>query len=195
MKWLGLLPSPQVLLALALAFAVSNVGSYWWGRWDGSALTEAEWKEKLLIAERAARQTEIDLNQIAANSARRSAEKERLLNEQARKYEADWRATLAGIRARIPVAVGVHLNEAAGVSGTAAVAGSSTPRAADPARDSSGPAPEDGAFIDLADTLDTVRENYRICRINIFRLTEASIWYEEQRQRIRSSAEKGVIQQ
>lgn len=76
---------------------------------------------------------------------------------------------------RIPRAVGVQLDAAAGVSGAPAVAGA--PRA-----DPDGPALDQ--LVRLADELDVVRTNYGICRANIERLTEARDWYEALRARV-----------
>jgi len=167
------------IVVCLVAAAVVAISAYWVGRWDGIDVERAKWREKVLVAERAARQTETDLAAIAAVSAKRIAEKERLLDERARKLDADWRATLAGLpRCRLPARVGVQLNAAAGVSAAPPVA---QPPRADP---------DDAALaavVELADTLDTVRGNYAVCAANIARLSEARTWYEEVRNRVNGS--------
>jgi len=40
--------------------------------------------------------------------------------------------------------------------------------------------------VELAETLDRVRENYRICQLNVARLTEARDWYTGLRERVNS---------
>lgn len=166
--------------ALIAALVASLLGGlYLMGRSHGRAAERAVWTERQVIAERAARQTEHDLAGIAAKSAARIAEKERLLDERARKLDADWRATLAGLpRCRLPAAVGVQLNAAAGVSAVTPVARPPEP----------GP---DGADLDpvleLADTLDACRRNNEAGRINAGRLTEARTWYEQLRTRANTS--------
>lgn len=81
---------------------------------------------------------------------------------------------------RIPAAVGVQLDAAAGLPATPVVA---RPPVADP--DEAALA----ATIDLAETLDRVRENYAICRVNVERLTEARDWYTDLRTRVNSGAQ------
>jgi hypothetical protein len=160
------------LLLVAAAFG----GTYLTGRLHGRDAERAVWTERQIIAERAARQTETDLAALAAKSAARQAQKEALLNDQANRQTAAWRAAMSRVRdQRIPAAVGVQLDAAAGVSGAPAVAGA--PRA-----DPDGPALDQ--LVRLADELDTVRENYGICRANIARLTEARDWYEALRARV-----------
>jgi len=157
-------------------FVLALIGAWWIGHAKGVSAERARWESRQIIAERAARQTEIDLAQVAGASARRIAEKERLLDERARTLDADWRATLAGLpRCRLPARIGVQLDAAAGVPAAAAVA--------EPPRTGPDAAALD-TVIDLADTLDTVRANYAICHIDIERLTEARSWYEELRARV-----------
>lgn len=167
--------------AIVAALVASLVGGlYLLGRSHGKATERAVWMDRQAIAERAARQTELDLAQVAAASAKRIAEKERLLDERARTLDADWRATLAALPAcRVPRAVGVQLNAAARVS--------AAPPVAEPPRADPDAAALD-SFIDLAETLDTTRANYAICAANIARLTEARAWYEEVRQRVNAGA-------
>ena len=160
-----------------LLFVVAAFGGTWLhGRAKGVESERAIWTERQIVAERAARQTEADLAGIAEASARRIAEKERLLNDQAQRQSAAWRAALARVRdQRVPAAVGVQLNAAAGVPGPATVAGAPEP-------DPDGPALDQ--LVRLADELDVVRENYGICRANISRLSEARDWYEALRERV-----------
>lgn len=163
------------IVVCVIAAVVVAVSAYWVGRFDGVDVERAKWKEMVLVAERAARQTETDLAQIAAASAKRIAEKERLLDERARKLDADWRATLADLpRCRLPAVVGVRLDEAAGLPAVAPVA-----RPPDP-----GPADPDPDYVELADALDTCRRNNEAGRTNAGRLTEAARWYEEVRNRV-----------
>ena len=162
-----------------LLFVVAAFGGTWLhGRSKGVESERAVWTERQIVAERAARQTEADLAGIAEASARRIAEKERLLNDQAQRQTAAWRAAMARLRdQRIPAAVGVQLDAAAGVSAAPAVA---EPPRADP------DAAALDKLVDLADTLDTVRTNYAICAANISRLSEARDWYEALRARVNS---------
>lgn len=162
------------LLFVAAAFG----GSWLHGYTHGKAKTEAIWQEKLVVAERAARQTEVDLVAMAEASARRIAAKEQALHEQAQARGAAWRELLASLpRCRVPRAVGVQLDAAAGVSAAPAVA---EPPRADP----------DAAALDrtveLAVELDRVRENYAVCAANIERLAEAKRWYDGLRERVNS---------
>ena len=163
-----------------LAFVAALLGGTWLhGYTKGQSVVRAEWAEATLIAERAARQTESDLAAIAAASAKRISEKERLLHERARRQDARWRALLAGLPAcALPRAVGVHFDAASGVSDPPAVAEPPDPDPDGPALDS---------LLGLAETLDTVRTNYEICRTNIGRLIEAQQWYDAQRARINRS--------
>lgn len=160
-----------------LALVAAAVGAiYLTGKINGRNVERAIWQEKMLVAERAARQTETDLAALAAKSAARQAQKEALLRDQANRQTAAWRAAMARVRdQRIPAAVGVQLDAAAGVSQPPAVAES--PRA-DP------DAQALDKLVGLADTLDTVRANYAICAANISRLSEARDWYEAIRVRV-----------
>ena len=165
-------------LAGAAAVLAVLAGAYFYGRMQGRDAERAVWTERQIVAERAARQTETDLAALAAKSAARQAQKEALLNDQANRQTAAWRAAMARVRdIRVPAAVGVQLDAAAGVSAAPAVA---EPPRADP----DGPALD--KLVDLADTLDTVRTNYAICAANIARLTEARDWYEALRARVNS---------
>jgi len=171
------IPAAVVRWLVGLLVAVGLLTVAWFhGRAKGVASERAVWTERQIVAERAARQTETDLAALAAKSAARAAEKERLLHDQAQRQTAAWRAAMARVRdVRIPRAVGVQLDAAAGVSGAPAVAGA--PRA-DP------DAAALDALVSLADTLDTTRANYAICAANISRLTEAREWYEAIRERV-----------
>ena len=163
-------------LAGAAAVLALLAGLYLAGRMHGRDIERAAWTERQIIAERAARQTETDLAALAAKSAARAAEKERLLHDQAQRQTAAWRAAMARVRdIRVPAAVGVQLDAAAGLSAAPAVAGA-------PRSDPDGPALDQ--LVRLADELDVVRENYGICRANIARLTEARDWYESLRERV-----------
>lgn len=160
------------LLLVAAAFG----GTYLTGRIHGRDAERAVWTERQIIAERVARQTEADLAALAAKSAARAAEKERLLHDQAQRQTAAWRAAMARVRdVRIPRAVGVQLDAAGGLSAAPAVA-------RPPQSDPDGPALDQ--LVRLADELDVVRQNYGICRANIERLTEARDWYESIRERV-----------
>lgn len=160
------------LLLVAAAFG----GTYLTGRLHGRDAERAAWQERQIVAERAARQTETDLAALAAKSAARQAQKEALLNDQAQRQTAAWRAAMARVRdVRIPAAVGVQLDAAGSVSGAPAVA---VPPRADP------DAAALDKLVDLADELDTVRTNYAICAANISRLSEARDWYESIRERV-----------
>ena len=160
------------LLLVAAAFG----GTYRTGRLHGRDAERAVWTERQIVAERAARQTETDLAALAAKSAARQAQKEALLNDQAQRQTAAWRAAMARVRdVRIPRAVGVQLDAAAGVPNPPSVA--EPPRADpdDPALDQ---------LVRLADELDVVRENYQRCAVNIERLSAARDWYNEIRERV-----------
>lgn len=162
------------LLLVAAAFG----GTYLTGRLQGRDAERAVWTERQIVAERAARQTETDLAALAAKSAARAAEKERLLHDQANRQTAAWRAAMARVRdIRVPAAVGVQLDAAGGLPAAAAVA------------EPSGPDPDAAALdalVSLADTLDTTRANYAICAANISRLSEARDWYTGLRERVNS---------
>lgn len=152
------------------------VGTWLHGRSKGVDSERATWQERVLVAERAARQTEADLAGIAEASAKRIAQKEALLNDQAQRQSAAWRAALARVRdQRVPAAVGVQLNAAAGVSAAPGVA--STPGAGPDAGDLD-------PLIGLAETLDACRQNNLAGRTNADRLTEARDWYESIRERV-----------
>ncbi len=159
-----------------LIFAALLAGAWLHGRSKGVESERAVWTQRLADAERAARQTEADLAGIAEASAKRIALKERLLNDQAQRQSAAWRAALARVRdQRVPAAVGVQLNAAAGVPGPATVAGA--PGAGPHAGDLD-------PLIDLAETLDACRQNNLAGRTNADRLTEARDWYEALRARV-----------
>lgn len=164
--WLG------GLLLVAAAFGAT----YLTGRMHGRDAERAVWTERQIVAERAARQTEQDLAALAAKSAARAAEKERLLHDQANRQTAAWRAAMARVRdIRLPRAVGVQLDAAAGLPAATAVAESP---------DAAADAAALGQLVRLADELDTVRANYSICRVNAGRLSEARHWYESIRGRV-----------
>ena len=160
------------LLFVAAAFGAT----YLTGRIHGRDAERAVWTERQIVAERAARQTETDLAALAAKSAARQAQKEALLNDQAQRQTAAWRAAMSRVLdQRIPAAVGVQLDAAGSLPAAAAVA---VPPRADP------DAAALDKLVDLADTLDTVRTNYAICAANISRLSEARDWYEAIRERV-----------
>lgn len=160
------------LLLVAAAFG----GTYLTGRLHGRDAERAAWQERQIVAERAARQTETDLAALAAKSAARQAQKEALLNDQANRQTAAWRAAMARVRdIRVPAAVGVQLNAAAGVPAAPSVAG--TPGAGPDAGDLD-------PLIGLAETLDACRQNNLAGRTNADRLTEARDWYEALRARV-----------
>ena len=164
--WLG------GLLLVAAAFG----GTYLTGRIHGRDAERAVWTERQIIAERAARQTETDLAALAAKSAARQAQKEALLNDQAQRQTAAWRAAMARLRdIRVPAAVGVQLDAAAGVSNPSELPGAVPAGTDEKTLDT---------VIELSDTLDRVRANYEICRINIERLTAVRDWYNELRDRV-----------
>lgn len=164
--WLG-----GTLFVAALLAAL-----YLTGRMHGRDAERAVWTERQIVAERAARQTETDLAALAAKSAARAAEKERLLHDQAQRQTAAWRAAMARVRdVRIPRAVGVQLDAAAGVPGPSELPGAVPAGTDEKTLDT---------VIELSDTLDRVRANYEICRINIERLTAVRDWYNELRDRV-----------
>ena len=165
-----------------LLFVAAAFGGAWLdGRHRGVIAERNVWTERQIVAERAARQTETDLRGIADASARRLAEKERLLHERARRQDARWRDLLASLPScAVPRAVGVQLDAAAGLPAAPAVA------------EPSGPDPDAAALdstVRLAETLDRVRENYQICQTNVARLTEARDWYSDLRERVNSGAQ------
>ena len=163
------------LAGVAAVLAVL-AGAYFYGRMQGRDAERAVWTERQIVAERAARQTETDLAEIAARSAARQAQKEALLNDQANRQTAAWRAAMSRVRdQRIPAAVGVQLNAAAGVPAAPSVAG--TPGAGPDAGDLD-------PLIGLAETLDACRQNNLAGRTNADRLTEARDWYEALRARV-----------
>jgi antitoxin component of MazEF toxin-antitoxin module len=163
------------LAGVAAVLAVL-AGAYFYGRMQGRDAERAVWTERQIVAERAARQTETDLAALAAKSAARTAEKERLLHDQANRQTAAWRDAMARVRdQRIPAAVGVQLDAAGSLPAAAAVA---EPPRADP------DAQALDKLVGLADTLDTVRTNYSICAANISRLSEARDWYDALRERV-----------
>lgn len=168
----------RILGWLASAAAVLSLlaGAYFYGRMEGRDAERAVWTERQIIAERAARQTETDLAALAAKSAARQAQKEALLNDQAQRQTAAWRAAMARVRdVRIPRAVGVQLDAAAGVSNPSELPGAVPAGTDEKTLDT---------VIELSDTLDRVRANYEICRINIERLTAVRDWYNELRDRV-----------
>lgn len=160
-----------------LLFVAALLGGTWLhGYTHGKAKTERVWQERLVVAERAARQTETDLAALAAKSAARAAEKERLLHDQANRQTAAWRAAMARVRdIRVPAAVGVQLDAAAGVPNPSELPGAVPAGTDEKTLDT---------VIELSDTLDRVRANYEICRINIERLTAVRDWYNELRDRV-----------
>lgn len=161
-----------VLLFLAAAVA----GTWLHGYTHGTAKTERVWQERLVVAERAARQTETDLAAIAAASAKRLAAKEAAINDQAARQADEWRALLAGLPScRVPRAVGVQLDTAAGVPGPPALAAAPQPAADGAALD---------ALVDVAGALDACRQNAVIGRRNIDALIEAREWYDSLRERV-----------
>lgn len=163
------------LAGVAAVLAVL-AGAYFYGRMQGRDAERARWTERQIVAERAARQTETDLAALAAKSAARQAQKEALLNDQANRQTAAWRAAMARVRdIRVPAAVGVQLNAAAGVPAAPSVAG--TPGAGPDAGDLD-------PLIGLAETLDACRQNNLAGRTNADRLTEARDWYEALRARV-----------
>lgn len=160
-----------------LLFVAALLGGTWLhGYTHGKSKTERVWQERLVVAERAARQTEVDLAAIAAASAKRLAVKEAALHEQAERQDAAWRDLLAGLpRCRVPRAVGVQLDAAAGVPATPAVAEPPSPAADGAALD---------ALVDVAGALDACRQNAVIGRRNIATLIEARDWYTDLRERV-----------
>jgi hypothetical protein len=171
--WLIARPKVIVGAVLVALFAGWTVIAYR----HGVKTERADWTERQRIAEAAARQTEHDLADLAAKGAARLAEKERLLNEQAKRSADTIRTLLAGVpECRVPARVGRVLDATAGsVPATAEIPGSISPDPDDPSL---------GALIGLAETLDTVNENYRRCALNIQRLNGVRDWYEDVRSRV-----------
>lgn len=160
-----------------LLFIAAAFGATWLhGRGHGVAAERAVWHERQIIAERAARQTEHDLAALAEQSARRIAVKEAALHDQAQRQSAAWRALLASLpRCALPAAVGVQLDAASGVPNPSELPGAVPAGTDEKTLDT---------VIELSDTLDRVRANYEICRINIERLTAVRDWYNELRDRV-----------
>lgn len=171
--WLIARPRVIVGAVLVALFAGWTVIAYR----HGVKTERATWVENQRIAEAAARQTERDLAELAAKGAARLAEKERLLNDQARRSAETIRTLLAGVPdCRVPRAVGRVLDTTAGsLPATPAVARPPDPGPDDSALD---------AVVGLAEILDTVNANYAICRANVDRLTEARDWYTDLRARV-----------
>ncbi len=177
------LPTRILGWAGGLAFVAALLAAlYLTGKMNGRDAERAKWQERQIVAERAARQTEADLGKIAEASAKRIAQKEAQLDAQAQRQAVVWRQMLADMpRCRVPRAVGGMLDAAAGsVPATAEIPGSISPDPDEAAL---------AATIDLAETLDRVRENYAICRVNAERLTEARGWYTDLRTRVNSGAQ------
>lgn len=170
--WLAALKSKVIIGGvLVVLFAGWTFGAYR----HGIKIERAEWIERKRIAEAADRQTEHDLAELAAKGAARLAEKERLLNDQAKRSAETIRTLLAGVpNCRVPRAIGRVLDTTAGSL-------PATPAVAEPPR----PDPDETALdavIGLAEVLDRVNENYAICRTNIERLTEAKARYNDRRE-------------
>lgn len=135
-----------------------------------------EWVERQRIAEAAARKTERELAELTERGAARLAEKERLLNDQAKRSAVAIRQAVASIPdCRIPASVGRLLDDTSGVSAPAILAGASGAGADGSAFD---------AVVDLAETLDRVNQNYAICRANVERLTAARAWYNDLKEKV-----------
>ncbi len=170
-----LIARPQVIVGMVLAalFAGWTVVAYR----HGVKVERATWTERQRIEDAAARQTSRELAELAAKGAARLAEKERLLNEQAKRSAETIRTLLAGVpECRVPARVGRVLDTTAGsLPATPAVARPPDPGPDDSALD---------AVIGLADILDTVNANYSICRTNLDRLSEAASWYTDLRERV-----------
>lgn len=163
------IPAAVVRWLVGLLVCAGLLTAAWFhGRAKGVASERAVWTERQIIAERAARQTETDLAALAAKSAARQAQKEALLNDQAQRQTAAWRAAMARLRdQRIPAAVGVQLDAAAfGVP--------EAPAVAQPSQTGT-PAP---AYTDAGRELSICRENYLRARKTAERLEEARRWYE-----------------
>lgn len=171
--WIIARPRVIVGAVLVALFAGWTVIAYR----HGVKTERADWTERQRIEDAAARQTTRELTELAAKGAARLAEKERLLNDQAKRSAETIRTLLAGVPdCRVPRRVGRVLDTTAGsLPATPAVAKPSDPGPDDSALD---------AVIGLADVLDRVNENYAICRANIERLTEARDWYTDLRERV-----------
>lgn len=170
-----LIGRPKVVIGLVLValFAGWTVVAYR----HGVKVERATWTERQRIEDAAARQTSRELAELAAKGAARLAEKERLLNDQAKRSADTIRTLLAGVpECRVPARVGRVLDTTAGsLPATPAVAKPPDPGPDDSALD---------AFIGLADVLDRVNENYRRCAMNIERLNAARTWYTDLRERV-----------
>lgn len=161
---MGLISRLGVLLALFAALGGAGYGLVQWGR----SLEHAdELKRELAQVAEKQRLEEAAAAQVAASAAR-VAEKEKLLNEQAKRQTVKWRALVAGLpECRIPAAVGVQLDAAAfGVP--------EAPAVAQPSQTGT-PAP---AYTDAGRELSICRENYLRARKTAERLEEARRWYE-----------------
>jgi len=161
---MGLISRLGILIALLAALGGAGYGLVQWGR----SLEHADGLKRELaqIAEKQ-RLEEVAAAQIAASAAR-VAEKEKLLNEQAKRQTVKWRALVAGLpECRIPAAVGVQLDAAAfGLP--------EAPTVAQPSQAGT-PAP---AYTDAGRELSICRENYLRARKTAERLEEARRWYE-----------------
>ena len=162
-----------------LLFVAAAFGATWiYGYTYGQSKERAAWQERALAAEVEARRVERELLEAEAASRERIARKQEMLDERAKAQTVAWRAMLANLpECRVPRAVGVQLDAAAGVPAT-------PPVAVAPGAGADGAALD--RTIELAATLDRVRENYRICQINVARLTEARDWYSGLRERVNS---------
>lgn len=171
--WLIARPQAIVGMVLVALFAGWTVVAYR----HGVKVERATWTERQRIEDAAARQTSRELAELAAKGAARLAEKERLLNDQARRSAETIRTLLAGVpECRVPARVGRVLDTTAGsLPATPAVARPPDPGPDDSALD---------AVIGLADVLDTVNENYRRCAMNIERLVAARDWYNDIREKV-----------
>ena len=171
--WLIARPQAIVGMVLVALFAGWTVVAYR----HGVKVERAAWTERQRIEDAAARQTSRELAELAAKGAARLAEKERLLNDQAKRSAETIRTLLAGVpECRVPARVGRVLDTTAGsLPATPAVARPPDPVPDDSALD---------AVVNLADILDTVNANYAICRTNVERLTAAREWYTDLRERV-----------
>lgn len=177
---LGWLVRNRTILLVAaglIAGWLSVMAVYTAGQRAARAECQAQRDRDAAEAAARARAAEQDVTIITRDSATRIADKERMLNEQAHIHAEQIRKILASVpECRIPRGVGRVLDRAAGtVPEPPAVA---QPPAADPDD------PALDQLVRLADELDTVRENYGICRANADRLTEARDWYEALRARV-----------
>lgn len=161
---MGLIARLGVLVALLAALGGAGYGLVQWGR----SLEHAdELKRELAQIAEKQRLEEAAAAQVAASAAR-VAEKEKLLNEQAKRQTVKWRALVASLpECRIPAAIGVQLDAAAfGVPEAPAVA--QPPQTGTPAP----------AYTDAGRELSICRENYLRARKTAERLEEARRWYE-----------------